>query len=179
MKVYTRGRDKPLAMATRAVSPVVGTVLLILIVASASAVVGAAAYTADPSRTGDLGPTTTGDATVEVHIAVSAWADGRLAIDLRRGPPIDVHALDVHIAIDGTPLAHQPSVPAYGQRGFAALPGGPFNGAAEPTWTAGERATLRLAATNEPSLEPGRRVSVTLSTDDRRLAEASAVVAPP
>jgi hypothetical protein len=64
-------------------------------------------------------------------------------------------------------------VPFFAARGFRAGPTGPFNAAADPGWTAGEAASLRLASTNAPGISPGDRVVVEVSVEDRRVATLS------
>jgi hypothetical protein len=117
-----------------------------------------------------LGPTA--PSTVAPTLAV----DGdRLVLTHRAGDPVDVRRLDVLIRVDGDPLARQPPVPFFSARGFHSGPRGPFNAAADPRWTPGERASVRVAATNRPSIVPGVRVTVELRLDGRRLATLSAV----
>jgi len=147
-------------MADRAVAtgPSSVTLALAVVVGTAVAAVGLGAVPAAPSVTG---------ATLVV--------DGdRLVVTHRAGEPLDVRRLDVIVRVDGTPLRHQPPVPFFAARGFGSGPTGPFNPAADPTWDAGERASLRVAATNRPPLVAGARVTVELRYDGRRLATLTA-----
>lgn len=98
----------------------------------------------------------------------------RLVLTHRAGQPVDVRRLDVAVRVDGTPLRHQPPVPFFSARGFRPGPTGPFNAAADPTWEVGERASVRVASTNQPPVVAGARVTVTLRYDGRRLATLTA-----
>jgi hypothetical protein len=103
--------------------------------------------------------------------AVTLAVDGdRLLLTHRAGDPVDVRRLDVTVRVDGTPLRHQPPVPFFSARGFRPGPTGPFNAAADPRWTPGERASVRLASTNRPRIAAGARVTVELRYGGRRLA---------
>jgi len=113
-------------------------------------------------------------ATPAVAGATLAVDGDRLTITHRAGEPLDVRRLDVIVRVDGTPLRHQPPVPFFSARGFRSGPTGPFNPAAEPTWEVGERASVRVATTNHPSLVAGARVTVELRYDGRRLTTLTA-----
>lgn len=151
----------------RAVAPVVGGVLLVALTVVLAAAVGAAALGA----AGDV-PDPGGEGTVALSLSVDAGPD-RLTLVHRAGAPLDARQLRVRIRVAGTPLEHQPPVPFFAARGFRAGPTGPFNPAADPRWTAGERASLRLASTNAPGIDPGDRVVVRVAVDDRRVATLS------
>jgi hypothetical protein len=69
----------------------------------------------------------------------------------------------------GDPLQHQPPVPFFSASGFDPGPTGPFNSASDPEWTVGESASLTLAGTNSPTIEPGSTVRVELYQDDTRI----------
>jgi hypothetical protein len=84
-----------------------------------------------------------------------------------------VRRLAVRVTVAGTPLRHQPPVRFFAARGFRAGPTGPFNAAADPAWTAGETASLRLASTNAPGIDPDDRVVVRVLVDGRRVATLS------
>ena len=114
------------------------------------------------------------------------WVDGRTE-ELERLDPVAVPAdgllqvdlllptsYDVIVRVDGDPLRHQPPVPFFSARGFRPGPTGPFNAAADPTWTVGERASVRLASTNHPRIVAGARVTVELRYDGRRLTTLTA-----
>lgn len=106
-------------------------------------------------------------------LRADAATDG-LLLSHRGGDALDARAFDLRITVDGRPLRHQPPTPFFAARGFRSGPTGPLNVESDPRWTAGERARLRLAATNAPLLDPGDRVTVTVLVDERRVARASA-----
>jgi hypothetical protein len=106
-------------------------------------------------------------------LSVDAGSD-TLALVHRGGDAVDARALSLRVRVAGRPLRHQPPVPFFAARGFRAGPTGPLNPAADPRWSAGERASLRLAATNAPRPAPGDRVTVTVAVDGRRVARATA-----
>lgn len=108
---------------------------------------------------------------------VTATADAdedRIALTHVGGETLDVTELTVRITIDGVELAHQPPVPFFAATGFESGPTGPFNSAADPRWTAGETAGVRLAGTNAPQLTPGAHVTVTIYAGDARIAAVDA-----
>lgn len=147
----------------RAVAPVLGVSLLVLLVVLLAAVVGAAAL-------GEAAPPEPAPAT-----RLSLAVDGdRLTLTHAGGAAVDARRLTVRVAVDGTALAHQPPVPFVGARGFRGSPGGPFNAASDPAWTVGETATLTVAGTNRPALVPGARVEVVLSVDGAPFARLEA-----
>jgi len=151
-------------VSARAVSPVLGVVCLLVVTAVLAGAVGTAA----------LGTTLPTDRpTAVVDLRVDAQAD-RLALVHRAGEALDVRALSVRVRIDGEPLARQPPVPFFAARGFVSGPTGPFNAAADHRWSVGERASLRIAGTNEPTIASGERVAVELVVDGAVVAEASA-----
>jgi hypothetical protein len=120
-----------------------------------------------------LGGLPTAPAAVAPTLAVEG---DRLVLTHRGGEAVDVRTLDVIVRIDGEPLARQPPVPFFSARGFRPGPTGPFNAAADPCWEPGERASVRVASTNRPSLVAGARVTVELRREGRRLAVLSATV---
>ncbi|QWC20758.1 type IV pilin [Halorubrum sp. 2020YC2] len=146
-------------------APVAGVLLIAIAVALAG---GVAAATLD-------GPS----ATVPPSAALSLSAtDDRISIDHRGGDPIDVAAATVRVRVDGEPLAEQPPVPFFSAAGFHPGPTGPFNAAGDGAWRPGERATFRVAGTNDPTLEPGRTVTVRIAVDGRPVASLETVVEP-
>ena len=150
-------------MSRRAVSPVTGTVLLLLCTVALSGALGAAVLGSDL------------DAASARPVAVSATANGdtdRILLLYRAGRPLDVRRLDVRISVNGTALERQPPVPFFSATGFRSGPTGPFNSADGPTWTPGERASVRLAGTNDPPLSPGDAVTVRLVRGGRTVAVA-------
>ena len=113
--------------------------------------------------------------TAPVVAGVTLAVDGdRLVLTHRAGEPVDVRRLDVVVRVDGDPLRHQPPVPFFSARGFRPGPTGPFNAAADPTWEVGERASVRLASTNQPPVVAGARVTVTLRYDGQQLVTLTA-----
>ncbi|WP_226480762.1 type IV pilin [Natrinema amylolyticum] len=145
----------------RAVSPIIGVVLLLALTVALAAVVavGAGALSLESP-----GPTAT--------FALSADGD-RSAIEIEHvaGDRIDVESLSVTIAVNGRELSEQPPVPFVGASGFDGTPDGPFNSRADSDWSTGERAGLSVADTNAPTLAAGDSVTVTLAVDGRRIGE--------
>ena len=152
---------------TRATSPVVGTTLVVGVTVVLAAMVGTAFLAVPPPQSPP----------VAVSLSLSATTDGsQIALVHEGGPSLDVRDLTVRIEIDGTPLVHQPPVPFFSAIGFRPGPTGPFNTAADPTWEAGETATLRLAGTNAPPLERGATLSVSLYRDGTPVASLETTV---
>lgn len=145
-------------MTTRATSPVVGVVLLTAVTVVAAAAVGSAVVVDPP----DPAPTASFDATAD--------ASGEISLTHQGGDAVDPDALRVRVRVDGDPLAEQPPVPFFSARGFESGPTGPFNSATGGEWRAGETASFRVAATNDPELRPGAAVEVRLYVDDQRIA---------
>jgi len=102
--------------------------------------------------------------------------DDRIAIDHRGGDPIDVSAVTIRVSIDGEPLDEQPPLPFFSAAGFHPGPTGPFNAAGDDTLRVGETATFRVADTNDPTLEPGRTVTVDITADGQPVASLEASV---
>lgn len=147
----------------RASSPVVGVCLLVALTVMAASVVAVGAFAVDPPDRPS-------------RLVLSAEADAatdRIAVTHDGGAAVNVSALRVTVAVDGDPLARQPPVPFFTARGFRAAPTGPFNNGADPTWEVGEQASLRVASTNDPSIEPGSSVRVTVASGDAVLARDS------
>lgn len=141
--------------------PVVGTLLLLGVTMGLAVALGV--FTLD----------VTAGAATDGPVALSASAsatDDRLTLVHEGGPPLDVRTLSITVAIDGVALAHQPPVPFFAATGFQAGPTGPFNAAASPRWSVGTRASVRLAGTNTPALEPGVTVTVRITRDGLPLA---------
>ena len=150
----------------RAVAPAVGVVLLVALTVALAAVVGVASL-------GTAGDVPRGRSPSALSLSVEAGPD-RLTLVHRAGAPLDARRLVLRVSVSGTPLRHQPRVPFFAARGFRAGPTGPFNVAADPRWSAGETASLRLASTNAPGIDPGDRVTVRVAVGDRRVATLSA-----
>jgi FlaG/FlaF family flagellin (archaellin) len=109
----------------------------------------------------------------QIDCRIDARAD-RVACVHGGGDRLDLRNLRIHLTVDGEPLAHQPPVPFFAARGFHAGPTGPFNSAADPYWSAGETAALRLAGTNEPGLTPDVGVVVRVVSGGNVVARADA-----
>lgn len=153
-------------MSSRALSSVLGVALMTLVAVLAAATVGATAL--------GVAPTGQDPTRVAFDLQADAGAD-RLTLVHRAGDPVAVADLRVRVRIDGRPLAHQPPVPFFAATGFESGPTGPFNTATDGDWAAGERASLRLAGTNDPPLAPGSRVTVDVYLDGRKLTKLTAV----
>uniref|UniRef100_UPI00036DED92 hypothetical protein n=1 Tax=Halarchaeum acidiphilum TaxID=489138 RepID=UPI00036DED92 len=113
---------------TRAIAPLVGTVVLLACCVALCGIVAASFAGAGSDLT----------APTPAVFALSASADGTVDLVYRAGPPLDVEGLDVSVTVDGRPLRQQPAVPFVGERGFDGAPTGPFNAAADSTWRAGD-----------------------------------------
>lgn len=145
---------------TRAVTPVVGVVLLAAVTVLAAVAIGAA-VPAPPDE--------------PVQVALSLSADGsRLTLTHRGGDELSPGALRVVIAVEGERLASQPPVPFFAARGFVSGPTGPFNRGYDGAWRAGETASLRVASTNDPVPESGDQVRVRVSVDGAPVADLHA-----
>lgn len=157
--------SSPTTERKRALAPVLASVLLvaIVVVLAAAVAVGAGSMSVDsPAPTGAF------------DLAVDADRS-ELVFERVAGDPVDVADLTVAVAVDGRPLEHQPPVPFVGAMGFYDTPRGPFNAErGDSTWRTGERAGFRVASTNDPSIEPGAEVSVTLAVDGATIARLEA-----
>lgn len=147
--------------AARAVSPLVGTALLLLLALMMAGAVGAATL--------DLRPATPGPRAA-LALDVDAGTD-RITLTHEGGDQLSVTDLRMRVAVDGVALAHQPPIPFFVARGFRAGPTGPFNVAADGVWSAGETASLRVASTNEPTIESGGVVRVRVYVGDQPVAD--------
>lgn len=149
---------------TRGVAPLTGVLLLVITVGLAATVSGAVLVSEPPV------PDTS---TPRVSLSLSVHGDS-LELTHRGGDALDVTALRLVVTVDGDPLAHQPPVPFFSARGFRSGPTGPFNRAADPRWTAGETASVRVAGTNRPVLSGGETVTVRVYAGDAVVAVVSA-----
>lgn len=147
----------------RALAPVAGVLLLALTVGVAAATAGAVFALDD---TPDKPPPR-----VSMSFAVE---DRTLSFTHRGGDAIDVRRLRLLVEVGGEPLVHQPPVPFFSARGFRSGPTGPFNRATDPRWTAGETATVGVAATNRPRVATGDVITVRLVVDDTVVARLRA-----
>ncbi|WP_458207306.1 type IV pilin [Haladaptatus sp. NG-SE-30] len=150
-------------MSNRALSPIVGTVLLVVVTLVSAGTIGTVAMDSPSLREPK-----------QAVIDVSADADAdRLTFVHRAGDSLSVETLVIHIRVNGTPLEHQPPVPFFSASGFRPGPTGPFNSATNEMWSTGETASVELAGTNEPLLEPGNRIVVRISADGNPVAEVT------
>lgn len=152
-------------MSNRAVAPVVGVVLLVAVTASLAAVVGA----------GVVGSPVPPEPTTATFRA-DADATGEIRMVHVGGDPIDPEELRLAVRVDGEPLASQPPVPFFSAMGFESGPTGVFNSATRGEWRAGQEATLRVAASNEPPLRAGAAVEIRIYVDDLLVATKEVVV---
>jgi hypothetical protein len=119
-----------------------------------------------------LGALPTDRPTAALSLVVDPGRD-RLVLAHRGGDPLDVRRVRLRVRVNDRPLRHQPPVPFFAARGFRAGPTGPFNARADPRWRPGERASLRLAGTNGPSIDPSDRVTVTVVVGGSRVARVT------
>lgn len=152
-------------MTSRGVSPVVGVVCLLAVtVVLASTIVVTVPADAALTLSSASAPTL-------AFFDLTATSDGEVRVTHAGGDAIDPEALDVHVRVDGEPLADQPPVPFFSARGFESGPTGAFNSASADRWRVGETASFRIASTNGPAIEAGDVVSVRLAVDGHRVAE--------
>lgn len=160
---------------TRAISPVIGTLLIASITVVLAAIlvttVGTAAIGGPMSTTG------AGDTASFTRISADASADGEVRLTHEGGDSIDVRDVRVKLSIAGTPLDYQPPVPFFSTRGFEPGPTGPFNSAATPEWSAGQTTSVTISETNAPDPEPGAELTIELYRDGRRFAQTSTSIA--
>jgi flagellin-like protein len=149
----------------RAVSPILGSVLLVALTVVLAAVIGGFALAGTPTEPSP---------TAHLDCEADAGTD-RVACVHRGGDRLDVRDIRVRIDVDGEALSHQPPVPFFAARGFHAGPTGPFNSAADSGWTAGETAAVRLAATNRPGVTPGVDVRVRIVIDGHVVTDETVV----
>ncbi|MFB6129464.1 MAG: type IV pilin [Salinigranum sp.] len=163
-----RGDERPPARpASRATAPVVAVTAMLAVTVVLAAVVGGLVFANVPDE---------GRPPV-VSLSLSVRGD-RIVLTHRGGDALDVREVRLRVSVDGTPLARQPPVPFFSAVGFRSGPTGPFNVAADPRWTAGEAASLRVAGTNRPTIGPGATVEVTVSAGGRPVADLSATARP-
>lgn len=147
-----------MATGDRATSAAVGVVLLVAATAALAGLLGLALGAGPPPD----------PVHAEFSLSVDPTSD-RVAVVHAAGDSLDPGRLRVRITVEGEPITHQPPVPFFSARGFHSGPTGPFNSATGGEWTAGERASLRLADTNT-DIRAGDRVVVRLYRGERRLA---------
>lgn len=143
----------------RAISPVIGVLLLIACTIGLSVAVGAMAFAYEPVQPASV---------VVIGGEVDAGAD-RITLVLERGGPLDMRELSIAVAIDGENLETQPN---YGsQRGLSGYPDGALNPGTDPEWSQGESTSFVIAGTtNGPHPEPGSAVTVRLHEDGLPIA---------
>ncbi|ELZ01449.1 hypothetical protein C482_06734 [Natrialba chahannaoensis JCM 10990] len=163
--VNHRVRNQTSTRQCRGLSPIIGCiVLLVVTVCLASilviAVSGVAITTPVPAVSFD------------VH---ADGDEGTLTLEHTAGDDIDVTDLSVSVAINETELEYQPPVPFVGADGFRGSPSGPFNLRSDTIWQSGERASVTIAETNEPLLESGDVVRVTLTVEGQQIGERETI----
>ncbi|MDR5673247.1 type IV pilin [Halalkaliarchaeum sp. AArc-GB] len=121
-----------------------------------SGVLGTDGFDAESPDSEELGFGSTASAS----LSASATGEGRIQLRHEGGDTLDVRELRLRVRVDGEELARQPPVPFFSAEGFKSGPTGPFNPAAEPTWRAGESASLEVAGTNEPTVDDGSLVEI-------------------
>lgn len=155
------------SVTDRGVVPLVGVALLVLLSVALAAVVAGSLTAVDAAD--DPPPAAT------LEVAADADAD-RIAVTHGGGDALDPAAVDLRVGIDGEELDRQPPVPFFSVRGFEPGPTGPFNSRWRGDWVAGETASLRVAATNDPGgIGEGATVRVVVTVDGRVLADQRAV----
>lgn len=146
-------------------STVVGVVLLVGVTVVLAAVVGVMALGFSPSGVSE-----------PVALSADATADGRIEVSHRGGAAIDVTEVSVLIEVDGEPLDHQPPVPFFSATGFAPGPTGAFNDAGDTVLESGERASLEVAGTNDPTFSEGATVRIRFVRDGTGIAVVETTV---
>ncbi len=151
---------------SRAVSPVVGVVLLVaMTVLLATTLLVSLLSVSFPST-----QTATFDLTAESET-------NELTITHVAGDDLEVETLTIQVVINDEKLRYQPPVPFVGATGFNGTPSGPLNANAAPSWRAGEESTLELAASNSPTLDSGDEVTVTVTSDGHLLDDTTTTAA--
>lgn len=149
---------------TRAIGRLVGILALVALTVVLATILAVGATTVSLEASGP---------TAAFELTVDADRDA-IGIDHVAGDSIDVEALAVTVAVDGEELDEQPPVPFVGANGFDGAPDGPFNAASDPEWQTGERAGVVVAGTNDPEIESGDSVTVTLAVDGTRVTRLEA-----
>lgn len=144
----------------RAIGPGIGVLLLLAITVCLAGVLAAGVASMSP----DPAPPT---AAFELEVDGD---EGEIVIEHVAGETVDVRELSVAVRIDDESLSSQPPVPFVGADGFDGAPSGAFNAEASPRWRSGERVAVTVAETNDPVLESGDTVTVTLGTDGKPVA---------
>lgn len=149
----------------RAVSSVLGVLLLTALTVVLAAVAGVAVVSTIPSA----------EAPEPVVVSASADVDAdegtvRVLLVHETGPDLDVREVDVRVSVGGTRLEHQPPVPFYSASGYGSFPSGPFNPSTDPRWERGERAGFVVTGENAAPIDQGDTVRIELYRDDLPIA---------
>lgn len=152
---------------TRAVSAVVGVPLLVGVTVVLAAVVGVVAlgFASPPSSE-------------PVALSADVTTDGRIEVTHRGGGSINLTEVSMFVEVDGESLDDQPPVPFFSATGFASGPTGAFNDAGETVLTAGERASLEVAETNDPPFTEGAAVRIRFVSEGTQIAVVETTVTP-
>jgi flagellin-like protein len=157
-------------VSRRAVSPVVGVVLIVAVTVVLAAVVGA--FAVGVSGQTDDAPQAAITADMETG---ERYGNPKIVLTHASGDKLDVRDLTVRVFVGGKPLEHQPDVPFFSEDGFNSGPDGVFNGnSADKVWTAGEETSLTIAGSNSPQPSAGSQVTVKIYSEGRAVATARA-----
>lgn len=146
----------------RSIAPVVGVLALLALTVILGAVVAVGVTSFDAG----------GDPSAAVVSVSAESATNGIRLEHRYGDALDVTDLAIVVSIAGDRLETQPPVPFFQADGFQGGPTGPFNERADPGWQVGETAGFEIASTNEPTIDPGDDVVVTILADGERIARA-------
>jgi hypothetical protein len=156
---------------------VIGVVVLLLVGIVLGGVVAAGADAVATATGSTVAGSDARDTARPGPVAVSLRVDGdTVALTHEAGEPLRLARVRLVVEIDGEPLAHQPPVPFFAAAGFGGGPTGPFNVASDGVWSVGETGSFRIAGTNDPQLEPGRTVSVTIYVGESRVSRVRGTV---
>lgn len=147
----------------RGVSPVVGTLLLVALVVCFAAII-AVAFGSMPIVSS--GP--------DAAFLMGVSAEGEIELNHVAGDSIDVAELSMTISVGGESLEYPLEIPFNGNEGFSGAASGPFHPDSSSNWTTGENASAKVAGTNDPEIESGDRVTVTLAVDGETIAREEA-----
>lgn len=153
-------------MPSRGIAPVLRVALLALVVVALAGVTIA------------LVPMSSDAEVTTLDVSLTADPDpygGTLTLRHEGGDPVDLEAITVRVFVDGDPLSKQPKVPYFSHPGFISGGTGPFSISTDDVWSPGERGSITIASTNDPTIEPSARVTIRILHDDRLLVETSAV----
>lgn len=156
----------PVPHSIRALAPLAGLLLVAMTVLLAVGVTAA---------TTTLGPPA--DPAPSVVISMDVQGD-RVTLSHDGGDSLSVDELSVRVSVNGEPLARQPPIPFFSAAGFKPGPTGAFNAASGDEWVVGGSASFRVAGTNDPSIEPGDRVTLRLVVRERLVATLEATARP-